>query len=125
MTIFLFLFTGCFGTKAGDTANAPANSNTCEQAREAYYDFASSLFNGLDYASCVDDNDCKGGTCRDICGVSCDYFIANTDNYDLIYDQLDQFAEENCQACSDYEYENYPEPELPPPVCKEGECALY
>ena len=77
-----------------------------------------------EYKSCTTSAECDGNYCSDICGISCYSFIANTENYDLIREQLREFADENCQACVDYDYEVYPEPVTEPPGCEDGECGL-
>ena len=118
MSFSLFFFLACFGAKSDDSA---IKANTCETAREEFYTFASSLLVS-DYNSCTADDECDGGSCWDICGVSCYSLVANTANYDLIREQLREFADENCQPCIGYEYEIYPEPVSEPPWCEEGEC---
>ncbi len=122
MTLSILLFTACFGTKPEDTATSAVATSSCEQAREEFYSFARSLLEDLDYKSCTSSDECDGGYCDDICGVSCYSLTANTATYDQIYDQLREFEAENCDACVGYAYEIYPEPETEPAWCEEGEC---
>jgi len=111
--MLFLIFTACFGTKS---------TEVCHQARDDFYEYFQSLKEDVDYKSCSTSEECDGGYCNDICGISCFSLTANTANYDLIYDQLRQFADENCKACIGYEYEIYPEPETEPAWCEEGEC---
>ena len=122
MILSLLLFSACFGTKSADSASPTASNDSCSEARDTFYEYVQSLTENLDYQSCTTSDQCDGGYCNDICGISCFSFIANTANYDLISDQLREFSDANCQACIGYEYEIYPEPVTEPAWCEEGEC---
>ena len=115
---FVILFMGCLGG-LNETKKSPA---TCEEAREDFLEFETELLEGLDYKSCSEASGCDIITCRDICGVSCYILSINRENYSSVKQQVEEYASEHCQVCADYVYEIYPEPELPPPSCVDGEC---
>ena len=105
-----------------DSASNGVEFATCEEAREAFLTYKEELLLDTVLRSCSHADECVSISCTDYCGVSCSSFHSNETYYGEIRQKLYAFALENCDVCSDYEYELYPEPEMPPPDCIGGEC---
>ena len=112
---------------ASDTAEVvDPNIALCEQAREGFYEYKRELNETVVDRTCETHDDCMESSCHVMCGTTCAKILANTDTYDLVWELLEAYEAEHCQACENYPY---PEPEAPPvepvsepPWCTEGIC---
>ena len=110
-------------TAAPSDTSAPI-PDSCDEAREGFLAYKSELFSDPSLRACASYDDCVTPSCSNYCGVSCVQYHANDTYHVQISQKLYEYHLENCQACSDYEYDPpMPEPEGEPPGCNDGICS--
>ena len=121
----IIFIVACDEPKPTETGTDPIQEETCDDQRSAFYDALGAKKEELDARACTTNEECGYVSLKQTCGSSCGETIVNYDLFgSILNDWVDEYAEENCQACADYMYEGCLEPVSEPPSCIQGQCGL-